>query len=103
MAFKLKSPYGIDNTPIYERDIEGNVLGMAMNTGSIVINKNASPLELEKNKTISHEKVHLDQMRRGDLNYTDDYVFWKGKKYARSAMDEGNKKLPWEVEAYKKQ
>ena len=42
-------------------------------------------------------------MKRGDLEYTDDYVMWKGKKYNRSTLDEGNPKLPWELEAWKNQ
>ena len=40
-------------------------------------------------------------MKRGDLNYDDKYVYWKGKKYSRAQMQEGAKKLPWEAEAYK--
>jgi hypothetical protein len=104
MAFKLRSSsFEIDNTPIYNVDMNDNVLGMAQNNGSILINKNVSPLEIKKNKTVSHEKVHINQMRRGDLDYTDTDVFWKGKKYSRSKMKEGAKNLPWEKEAYKKQ
>ena len=104
MAFKLRSSsFEIDNTPIYNVDMDDNVLGMAQNNGSILINKNVSPLEIKKNKTVSHEKVHINQMRRGDLDYTDTDVFWKGKKYSRSKMKEGAKNLPWEKEAYKKQ
>jgi hypothetical protein len=104
MAFKLRSSnVGMDNTPIYQVDMDDNVLGMAQNNGTVLVNKNVSPLELEKNKTISHEKVHIDQMKRGDLDYTDTDVFWKGKKYPRSKMNEGAKNLPWEQEAYKKQ
>ena len=104
MAFKLVNPpYILDNTPIYNVDMDDNILGMAQSNGSILVNKNVSPLELQKNKTISHEMVHIDQIKRGDLNYTDTDVTWKGKKYSRAAMDEGNKKLPWEMEAYKKQ
>lgn len=103
MGFKLRSPYKIDNTPIYQQDMEDGVLGMATNKGSILINKNVSPTTLKKNKTISHEKVHLDQMSRGDLDYDDSNVFWKGKKYSRATMKEGSKKLPWEKEAYSKQ
>ncbi len=41
-------------------------------------------------------------MKRGDLDYDDDYVYWKGKKYSRATMKEGAKNLPWEKEAYKK-
>jgi hypothetical protein len=83
--------------------MDDNILGMAQNNGSILVNKNVSPLELKKNKTIEHEMVHLDQMKRGDLDYTDTDVFWKGKKYPRSKMNEGEKNLPWEKEAYAKQ
>jgi len=104
MAFVMKgAPYNCDNTPIYQVDMDDNILGMAQNNGTILINKNVSPLELQKNKTISHEMVHIDQMKRGDLDYTDSHVIWKGKKYSRAKMDEGSKKLPWEIEAYKKQ
>jgi len=97
------APYDCDNTPVYSADMDENILGMAQNNGTILINKNASPLELKKTKTISHEKVHIDQMKRGDLEYTDNDVIWKGKKYSRATMQEGSKKLPWELEAYKKQ
>jgi oxalate decarboxylase/phosphoglucose isomerase-like protein (cupin superfamily) len=104
MAFKLRSSgLQMDNTPIYQVDMDDNVLGMAQNNGSILVNKNMLQDQLEKSKTVSHEKVHLDQMKRGDLDYTDTDVFWKGKKYPRSKMDEGAKSLPWEQEAYKKQ
>lgn len=96
-------PYNVDNTPIYSTDMEDNVLGMAQSNGTILVNKNVSPLELKKSKTIEHEKIHINQMKRGDLNYTDTDVIWKGKKYPRSKMKEGAKNLPWEKEAYKKQ
>ena len=104
MAFVMKgAPYDCDNTPVYSADMDENILGMAQNNGTILVNKDVSPLELKKNKTISHEKVHIDQMKRGDLDYTESDVIWKGKKYSRATMQEGSKKLPWEIEAYKKQ
>lgn len=104
MSFIMKGfPYNMDNTPIYSTDMDGDVLGMAQSNGTILVNKNVSPLELKKNKTIEHEKVHINQMKRGDLDYTDSHVIWKGKKYPRSKMKEGAKNLPWEKEAYKKQ
>ena len=99
MAFKMDSPICTCNTPIYERDLEPGVMGEANNNGSILINKNMS--QLDKQKAISHEKVHLDQMERGDLDYDNNNVYWKGKKYSRKTMDEGDKTLPWEKEAYK--
>jgi len=87
MAFKMDSPICTCNTPIYERNLEKGVMGEANNNGTILINKNLSPLD--KQKVIDHEMVHIDQMERG-------------KKYPRSTMVEGSKTLPWEKEAYKK-
>lgn len=104
MAFKMTSPpYNVDNTPIYSTDMDDNILGMAQSNGTILVNKNVSPLELKQSKTIEHEKVHIDQMKRGDLDYTDTHVLWKGKEYSRASMKEGARNLPWEKEAYTKQ
>lgn len=101
MAFKLNNPpYTIDNTPIYHVDMEAGVMGKANNNGTIIINKDVTPEQIPS--VIAHEKVHIEQMKRGDLNYDDDYVYWKGKKYSRSKMNEGAHDLPWEAEAYKR-
>ena len=79
MAFKLKgAPYVIDNTPIYNVDLEDGVLGKADKNGSILINKNITDSK-QIDDVIKHEKVHLDQMKRGDLDYNDSAVFWKAK------------------------
>ena len=100
MAYKMKmGKLSLDNTPIYQIDEEEGVMGRANKNGSITLNKNLSPLEQED--VIRHEKVHLDQMERGDLDYDDKNVYWKGKKMPRSKMEEGGKNLPWEKEAYK--
>ena len=100
MGFKMKmGKLSMDNTPIYQIDEEQGVMGRANKNGSITLNKNLSPLEQED--VIKHEKVHLDQMKRGDLDYDDKYVYWKGKKMPRSKMEEGARSLPWEKEAYK--
>ena len=100
MAYKMKmGKLSIDNTPIYQMDTEEGVMGQANKNGSIIVDKNLSPLEQED--VVRHEKVHLDQMERGDLDYDNNNVYWKGKKIPRSTMDEGDKNLPWEREAYK--
>lgn len=109
MAFKITPPYSMDNTPIYNVDMEEGVMGKANNNGSILISKDLSPLEAKK--VIDHEKIHLEQMGfikdgsgkyRNDLDYDDKYVYWKGKKYSRAQMKEGAKNLPWEAEAYRR-
>jgi len=88
--------------PVIKKELEEGVIAEANRDGSIYVDKDIkknSPLEKE---AIAHEKVHLDQMQRGDLDYDDNSVYWKGKKYSRQKMNEGSKQLPWEKEAYNK-
>lgn len=100
MAFKITPFYSINNTPIYNVDMEDGVLGKANNNGTIILNNKLSASQ--KQDVINHEMVHINQMKRGDLDYDNKYVYWKGKKYSRSQMSEGAKNLPWEKEAYEK-
>lgn len=103
MAFKLDNPpydKKLFTTPIYHVDMEDDVMGKANNNGTIIINKDLNPSMF--NKVVDHEMVHIDQMKRGDLNYDDKNVYWKGKVYPRNKMNEGAKNLPWENEAYDK-
>ena len=102
MAKPITNRVKTSKTPVIRKDLEGGVVAEANNDGSIYVDKSVkkgSPLEKE---AIAHEKVHIDQMERGDLNYDDDNVHWKGKSYPRSTMNEGAKQLPWEKEAYDK-
>ena len=100
MGFKMKmGKLSIDNTPVYQTDTDEGVMGQANKNGTILVDKNLSKEEQED--VILHEKVHLKQMKDGDLDYDDKYMYWKGKKISRSSIDEGDKKLPWEIEAYK--
>ena len=101
MAFKLNNPpYRYDPVPIYHTPMEEGVMGKANNNGTIIINKDLHPSEISD--VIDHEKVHIEQMNRGDLDYDNENVYWKGKCYSRSDMEEGAKNLPWEAEAYKR-
>ena len=101
MGFKMTSPYKIDNTPIYFVPEEQGVLGRANMCGSITINSQVrNPKQIKE--IIRHEKVHINQIKRGDLAYDACYIYWKGKKYKRGAKD-GSKSYPWEKEAYRKE
>jgi len=101
MSFKLTPPFDKFPPPVVNVSLEEGGLGRANNTGNILLNKNIKdPKQIDK--IINHESVHIDQMQRGDLDYDNKNVYWKGKKYPRSKMKEGAKNLPWEVEAYKK-
>ncbi len=97
-TFKLTSPYVMDNTPVYHVAEEDGTLGRANLNGSITINDEVRDPDQEE-EIISHEKIHVDQIKRGDLFYTDKNIIWKGKKYSRKY----NKNSPWEKEAYSKE
>ena len=87
--------------------LERGVAGKAHNDGTIEVDPNLTPVEREK--TIAHEKKHVEDMKAGKLNYDDNYVYWNGKKYERKNgkikyngkwYEEGHKSLPWEKRAY---
>jgi len=88
----------LDNTPVYQMETEEGTMGQANKNGCILVDKDLS--KEEQDDVIRHEKVHLEQMACGDLDYNDTHMIWKGKKYDRSKIDEGSKKLPWEIAAY---
>ena len=91
-----------DDAPIVKKDLEDGVQAEANKDGSIYVDRSVKLNTTRATKIIDHEKVHLDQMERGDLDYDDDNVYWKGKTYSRANMKEGAKNLPWEKEAYNK-
>jgi len=125
MGFKLKSfadLVGIDketstyNTPVFKKNLEGGILGEANNDGTIFIDKSLKGKN--KENAVNHEKVHLEQMAQGRLQYTDNTVTWKkdtrsparvyeringqlvDKKTGKSAEEGGD--FDWEREAYNK-
>ena len=101
MSFKMKSPYNIDWTPVYRTLDEDGILGVANRNGTIRLHKDLScPKQIEE--VVDHERVHIDQIRRGDLDYDDNYMYWKDKKIKRSEKMDGNPKLAHEKEASNK-
>lgn len=114
MAFQLKSKeqlfgvheYSSDSTPIFVKKLDGSVAAEANRDGSIFVDKNLTDNQVKQ--AVAHEKVHLDQMAQGKLQYDDNTVTWKkdtrspARVYKREDMMEGAKELPWEKEAYNK-
>ena len=92
------------------KKLEDGIAGEANNDGTIFVNKNipkGSPLEAE---VVAHEGDHMARMKKGELDYSDDNVTWRGKKYERKDgkikyqgkwIEEGWKDFPWEKLAYK--
>jgi len=113
--FKLKDKstlFGINKdtsehgTPVFEKKLDKGIMAEANRDGTIFVQKGLSQDKV--NKAVEHEKVHLDQMAQGKLNYTADTVTWKkdtrspARVYTRQTMPEGAHGLPWEAEAYQK-
>jgi len=94
------------DTPIFKKKLDGGVEAEANRDGTIFVAVNIPDNALTE--AINHEKVHLDQMAQGRLQYTDDSVIWKkdtkspSRVYKRATMNEGHPDFPWEKEAYKK-
>jgi|TARA_R110000796_G_C14439274_1_gene422094 hypothetical protein len=102
MAFKIQ-PFFNPNPPsivnmFMEDDRE---LGRIEKPGTILVNKDITDHE-KLTSVIDHENKHIDQLKKGDLDWDDENVYWKGKKFKRSSMKEGSPVLAWEKEAYSK-
>ena len=90
MAKPITNKVKTGKIPVIKKELDDGVVAEANNDGTIYLDKDVkdgSPLAKE---AIAHEMVHMDQMARGDLNYNDDKVFWKGKEYDRDDMNEGS-------------
>jgi len=117
MAFKLRPPYIINNTPVYRVPDDENVNGRANKNGTIVINPDNMDSPAQEANTISHEMTHVKQFKdfeqsggKKGLDYEDDHITWNGKKYPRKNgkikykgkwRPEGWPEFPWEQEAYR--
>lgn len=115
LMFKLKDKstlFGINKeasehgTPVFEKNLDGHVMAEANRDGTIFVQKGLSQKQI--NSAVEHEKVHLNQMAQGRLNYDNSTVTWKkdtkspARVYTRLTMKEGEHGLPWEKEAYQK-
>jgi|GEM_PF-912558 len=101
--------------PVFEKDLDPNVIAEANRDGTTFVDKKAS--KKQKADSIAHEDEHHDQMLQGQLSYTDDSVTWKkdtkspARVYTRldngmieaagKKIKEGAHGFPWEADAYK--
>jgi len=101
MAFKITNPLLNYLKPtIVKKELEDGINAEANMDGSIYVDPKLKGSALKS--AISHEMVHLDQMKDPNkkLAYDNNNVYWKGKVYPRSEMSEGARNLPWEQEAW---
>lgn len=102
MAFKLTAPYNIKmmNTPIYRTGKNYNINGEVKENGSMIITDDISdPKQLAN--TISHEMVHVEQIKSGKLKFDGKNYIYKGKKYPMKNFNTAQQRMkaPWEKEA----
>jgi hypothetical protein len=91
-----------DDAPIIKKKLEQGVKAEANKDGTIFVDPSVDTKSKKGKEIIEHEKVHLDQFARGDLDYDAETVTWKGETIDRKNINEGAKNLPWEKEAYHK-
>ena len=123
MSFRLKDfsdLVGIDKetstygTPVFVKDLGGDIMGEANNDGTIFIDKSVNGEQ--KQEVVEHEKEHLKQMGQNRLSYDNNTVTWKkdtrtparvykreggrliDTKTGKSDMEGGS--FEWEDEAY---
>ena len=110
MGFKLGKETRGFKGPIVRKTLEKGILGEANKDGSIFINKEVKPGSEQEKTIIKHEAKHAEDMKKGILDYTDNYVRYKGKTYHRKDgqvkyngkwYKEGSKAFPWEKVAMK--
>jgi tRNA-dihydrouridine synthase len=107
MSFKIKSPYNIDNTPIYFVDEKDGVLGRTnMNCTITINNKVRDPKQIKE--IIKHEMVHVKQIKDGRLAYDNNNIYHRKSGKGKWSTVKRNKKVDgsplswWEKEAYNK-
>ena len=64
---------------VIRKKLGKNVLGHANDDNTILIDNSVKKNSDQEKAVLAHEKVHLKQMKKGDLKYDDDYFYWKGK------------------------
>tara|TARA_R110002096_G_scaffold425654_1_gene634541 strand:- start:452 stop:847 length:396 start_codon:yes stop_codon:yes gene_type:complete len=94
---------------VIKKDLDDGILGEANDDDTIYIDKNIPSGSAKEKEVVEHEIVHQEDMKKGDLGYTDNDITWKGSKYARKGgkiqykgkwLPEGDHSFPWEKKAH---
>jgi hypothetical protein len=114
MAFKLNFPEThnsdqentnevISSLNIVVKKLDEGIHAEADKRGHTNIDTSVDLHSFEGKRALAHEHVHHQQMQDGELDYDNDYVFWKGIVFPRKTMNEGSDGLAWEWDAYNKE
>ena len=111
-AYPNEKPVEIDGSEftVIKIELEDGIAGEANNDGTIFVDENIENGSIDEAEVVAHEGKHMKDMEDGILDYGDDYVEYRGKKYERKDgkikykgkwVEEGYKDFPWEKRAYK--
>tara|TARA_R100001530_G_scaffold128040_1_gene97588 strand:+ start:1430 stop:1810 length:381 start_codon:yes stop_codon:yes gene_type:complete len=114
MAFKLNFPEFnnsdqentnevISSMNILVKELDEGIHAEADKSGVTNVDVDVDLHSLEGKKSLAHEQIHHEQMQEGELDYDNDFVFWKGTLFPRKTMNEGSDGLGWEWDAYNKE
>jgi len=117
MAFKMTPPtFGKEKPADQEEftvikvELGHGIAGEANNDGTIFVDEKIEDGSVQEKEVVAHEGQHMKDMKEGILDYEDNSIEWKGKKYERKDgmikyngawLEEGYKDFPWEKRAYK--
>jgi len=119
MAFRMKPPtfFGSskhkekkEDFEVIRKDLDDGIAGEANNDGTVFVSKDIPEGSPKEKEVVAHEGQHMKDMEDGILDYEDNHIVWKGKKYKRKNgkinykgkwLEEGYKDFPWEKRAYK--
>ena len=117
MAFKMTPPTFGKEKPadkeeftVIKVELGHGIAGEANNDGTIFVDDKIKDGSTQEKEVVAHEGQNMKDMKEGILDYEDDSIEWKGKKYKRKDgmikyngawLEEGYKDFPWEKRAYK--
>ena len=105
LAFKQHDS-SVPGTPVLRKKLDGGILGEANKDGSIFINEKIQPGSEQEREVLTHEMVHMTDMKTGKLGYSDEAITYMGETFPRHKghilynnqwLPEGSKEFPWEI------
>ena len=110
LLFGKQPKVEVEEFTVIKVELDHGISGEANNDGTIFVDENIPNGSIEEKEVVAHEGQHMKDMEEGILDYEDDSIEWKGKKYERKDgkikyngawLEEGYKDFPWEKRAYK--
>ena len=105
LLFGKQPKVEVEEFTVIKIELDDGIAGEANNDGTIFVDENIEDGSVEEAEVVAHEGKHMDDMKKGILDYEDDHIKWNGKEYPRMKgkilyngewLPEGTKNFPWE-------